>query len=296
MSNTDYYDILGVDRKASPEEIKKAYRKLAVQYHPDKNPGNAEAEATFKKISEAYAVLSDKEKRQQYDTYGSAGFQQRYSQEDIFRNFDFSDIFREFGFGGSGFGAFFSGGPRGSARFHHAPAKGRDRVYELPLTLREIAEGAQKTIGFSIQGQTEQLQVRIPKGLLPGKKIRLSGKGDPSPYGGPPGDLYIQCRLVPHSLFRHEEHDLFMDHSLRLSEAMLGTQIRVPTLDGKELEIRIAPGTQHKTRMRIPGRGLPKMQEPEKKGDLYVQILISLPRELTEEQKDLLKKLKDKGL
>lgn len=296
MSSTDYYEILGIDRKASPEEIKKAYRKLAQQYHPDKNPDNPGAEATFKKISEAYAVLSDREKRQQYDTYGSAGFQQRYTQEDIFRNFDFSDIFREFGFGGSGFTSFFGTGGRGGGRFHHAPVKGRDRIYELPLTLRDMAEGAQKTISFSLQGKNEQLQVRIPKGMLPGKKIRLSGKGDPSPNGGPPGDLYIQASLIPDPVFRNEEHDLFLDRTLRLSEAILGTQIRIPTLEGKELELKIAPATQHKTRMRIPGRGLPHMQNSEKKGDLYVQILVSLPKELNSEQLRLLEKLKEAGL
>ncbi|TWI72474.1 curved DNA-binding protein [Desulfobotulus alkaliphilus] len=296
MGNSDYYKILGVDRKASTEEIKKAYRKLAVKHHPDKNPDDPGAEATFKKISEAYAVLSDPEKRQQYDMYGSAGFQQRYSQEDIFRNFDFSDIFREFGFGGSGFTSFFGGTRNGGARFHHAPVKGQDRVYQLPLTLREMAEGARKTISFSIQGQNEQLQVRIPKGMLPGKKIRLAGKGNPSPGGGPPGDLYIQASLIPDPVFRHEGQDLFIDHPIGLTDVLLGTRIRVPTLEGKELEISVSPGTQHKTRMRIPNRGLPKMQNPDQRGDLYINILVSMPRDLSSEQKELIRKLKNTGL
>ncbi|TYT76209.1 DnaJ C-terminal domain-containing protein [Desulfobotulus mexicanus] len=296
MGNTDYYKILGVDRKASTEEIKKAYRKLAVKHHPDKNPDDPGAEATFKKISEAYAVLSDPEKRQQYDMYGSAGFQQRYSQEDIFRNFDFSDVFREFGFGGSGFTSFFGSGRNGGTRFHHTPAKGQDRVYQLPLTLREMAEGAQKTLSFSIQGKNEQLQVRIPKGMLPGKKIRLTGKGNPSPTGGPPGDLYIQSSLIPDPVFRHEDQDLFIDHHIGLTDVLLGTRIRVPTLDGKELEINISPGTQHKTRMRIPNRGLPQMQNPDQKGDLYINIIVRMPKELSSEQKELIIKLKDTGL
>ncbi|MCW7754724.1 J domain-containing protein [Desulfobotulus sp. H1] len=297
MSHTDYYTLLGVDRRASADEIKKAYRRLAVKHHPDKNPNDPGAEATFKKISEAYAVLSDPEKRQQYDMYGSTGFQQRYSQEDIFRNFDFSDIFREFGFGGSGFSSFFGNNSRkGSSRFHQAPAKGQDRIYRLPLTLREIAEGTQKTLSFSIQDKNEQLQVRIPKGMLPGKKIRLAGKGDPAGFGGEPGDLYIQASLVPDPIFRHEGQDLYMDHSIRLTEALLGTRIRVPTLDGSELEVNIAPGTPHKTRMRIPGRGLPVMQRPQEKGDLFINVFIDMPKTLSAEQKNLVENLKDTGI
>lgn len=295
MGNKDYYEILGVDKKASQEEIKKAYRKLAQKYHPDKNPDNPEAEETFKGISEAYAVLSDPEKREQYDTYGAEGFRQQYSQEDIFRNFDFSDIFREFGFGDFGFGR--GGRSRGSSfRFHTTPVKGQDRLYELPLTLKEMAEGGQKTISIPVQGKTEQIQVRIPKGLLPGKKIRLTGKGDHSGSGGPPGDLYIQSRLIPDPVFSHKDLDLYVDRTISLSDALLGTRIEVPTIEGGKLSLNVAPGTQHKTKMRIPNRGLPNMQQPEKRGNLYVQILINMPKTLTDDQKDLIGKLQEAGL
>lgn len=300
MGSKDYYEILGVNKKASQEDIKKAYRKLAVKYHPDKNPDNPEAEATFKGISEAYAVLSDPEKREQYDTYGAEGFSRQYSQEDIFKNFDFSDIFREFGFGDFGFGGSFgrSGGRSGgsSFRFQSAPRKGQDRLYELPLTLKEIVEGSQKTISIPVQGKTEQIQVRIPKGLLPGKKIRLTGKGEPGVHSGPPGDLYIQSRLVPDPVFHHKDLDLFVDRSISLTEAILGTKIEVPTLEGGKLSMNVAPGTLHKTKMRIPDRGIPNMQQPEKRGNLYVQILVDMPKTLTENQKELIEQLQKTGL
>lgn len=295
MGSKDYYEILGVNKKASQEDIKKAYRKLAQKYHPDKNPDNPAAEETFKGISEAYAVLSDPEKREQYDTYGAEGFRQQYSQEDIFRNFDFSDIFREFGFGDFG-GSFGGRTGRTSFRFQSPPRKGQDRLYELPLSLKEMAEGSQKTISVPVQGKTEQIQVRIPKGLLPGKKIRLTGKGDPGANSGPPGDLYIQSRLIPDPVFRHKDLDLYVDRSIPLTEALLGTRIEVPTLEGGKLSMNVAPGTQHKTKMRIPDRGLPNMQQPEKRGNLYVQILVDMPKNLDGDQKKLVEQLRETGL
>ena len=198
MPETDYYKILGVNKNASDEELKKAYRKLAMKYHPDHTKGDKNAEEKFKKISEAYAVLSDKEKRKQYDTFGSTGFQQRYSQEDIFRGFDFGDIFREFGFGGAG--PFGGGGMKfsfgsespfgGSQRQQQAQTKGSDLVYELPLTLQEVATGTSKTVSFQHQGRSEKITVKIPKGMISGKKLRVAGKGESSPYGGARGDLY----------------------------------------------------------------------------------------------------------
>ena len=159
----DYYKLLGVEKSASSADIKKAYRKLAMKYHPDHAKGDKSAEDKFKKISEAYAVLSDPEKRKQYDTYGSADFQQRFSQEDIFRNFDFGDIFREFGFGGrgaatgdGGFRFSFGGGgsPFGGRRAQQAVPKGSDLIYEMPLTLQEVANGANKTVSFQHQGRS----------------------------------------------------------------------------------------------------------------------------------------------
>lgn len=305
MSDNDYYKILGVDRSASDSEIKKAYRKLAMKYHPDHTKGDKTAEEKFKKVSEAYAVLSDKEKRQQYDTFGSTGFHQRYTQEDIFRGFDFSDILREFGFGGAGR----PGGGRDSFRFSFgddspyggragqqaARQKGSDLVYELPLTLEEVAEGSSKTISLQHQGHPEKLTVKIPMGMIAGKKIRLAGKGDSGPFGGPPGDLYIQAKVLGHPVYEIEGYDLYVNREIRLSEALLGTSISIPTLDKKELSLKIPPGTKHKTKMRLSGHGLPHMNE-KSRGDLYVNVHVNTPRKLSEKQKKLVEQLADTGM
>jgi curved DNA-binding protein len=301
----DYYKVLGVQKIASEEEIKKAYRKLAMKYHPDHTKGDKSAEEKFKKISEAYAVLSDKEKRKEYDTFGSEGFRQRFSQEDIFRGFDFGDIFREFGFGGDNFSNVGGGGRRfsfgtgspfnfGGAQ-QHSQAKGSDLVYELPLTLREIATGTSKAIAFQHQGRSENLTVKIPKGLIAGKKLRLAGKGNPSPYGGPAGDLYIKSKVLNDLVFSSENYDLYIDRELKLSEAILGTTVSVPTIDDKQLSLKIPPGTKQGTKMRLSGHGLPDMKN-NKKGDLYVRVYVTIPQNLNKEQKKIVDKLAAVGL
>ncbi|MFO7646108.1 MAG: J domain-containing protein [Desulfosarcina sp.] len=294
MSQKDYYKVLGVSKSATGAEIKTAYRKLAMKYHPDHSKGDKNAEEMFKTISEAYAVLSDKEKRQQYDTFGSDGFHQRYSQEDIFRNVDLGDILREFGFGGKGM-RFSFGGPLGGHQRRPAPVKGSDLVYELPLTLREVASGANKTVTFQHQGRNENISVTIPPGMITGKKLRLAGKGEQSGYGGPAGDLYIQSRVIPDSVFTAEEHDLNTTVTIRLSESLLGTQVAVPTIEGGELSLKIPPGTRHKTRMRLAGHGLPKMKGSTR-GDLYVTVLLDIPSKLNPEQKRLVKKMAAVGM
>jgi curved DNA-binding protein len=295
----DYYKLLGVEKGASQGEIKKAYRKLAMKYHPDHTKGDKAAEEKFKKISEAYAVLSDKEKRKEYDTFGAEGFRQRFSQEDIFRGFDFGDVFREFGFGGGRGGMRFNfggGSPFGShARQQQARMKGSDLVYELPLTLKEVANGTSKTVSLQHQGYSEKVTVKIPKGLISGKKLRLAGKGSPSPLGGPPGDLFIRAKVLNDPLYRAEKYDLHMNQELKLSEAVLGTHISVPTLDAKQLSLKIPPGTKPGTKMRMSGHGLPHMKG-NKKGDLYVKIQVKLPRQLTDEQKKLIEQLAETGL
>ena len=300
----DYYDILGVKKNASAEEIKKAYRKLALKYHPDHAKGDKASEEKFKKISEAYAVLSDKDKRKQYDTFGSEGFSQRFSQEDIFRGFDFSDILREFGIGGRGGGVRFSfgsgspygsGSPFGNFGGQQQQVKGSDLVYELPLTLKEVITGTRKTVSFDHKGQSEKITVKIPKGMITGKKLRLTGKGEASPYGGPAGDLFIQSKLIGDPVFSIENINLVTNRDIKLSEALLGTTLSIPTPDGKELNLKIPPGTRHGTKMRLAGNGLPDMQSG-MRGDLYVRIHILIPKELNSEQKNLIHQLAATGL
>lgn len=303
----DYYKILGVNKNASDDEIKKVYRKLAMKYHPDHTKGDKASEEKFKQISEAYAVLSDKEKRQQYDTFGSAGFHQRYSQEDIFKGFDFSNIFKDLGFGGANFFNFDLGGRGGGNRFSFggpfgsgtkqrpSQAKGSDLVYELPLTLRDVATGTSKTINFNHKGRTENLTVKIPKGMITGKKLRLTGKGEVSPHGGPPGDLFIQSKVLDDPIYSLDGHDLHIDREIKLTQALLGTSISVPTIEGRELSLKIPPGTKHKTKMRLPGHGIPHMQSSTK-GNLYVCIQINMPTHLSEDQRNLVNQLAETGL
>ncbi len=307
MADTDYYKILGVNKEASDSEIKKAYRKMAMKYHPDHTKGDKSAEEKFKQISEAYAVLSDGEKRKQYDTFGSTDFHQRFSQEDIFRSFDFGSIFKEFGFGGGGSDSFFSGN-KGGVRFsfgNESPfgagarrprrMKGSDLVYEIPITLQETAEGTEKTVSLQHGAKPEKISVKIPVGMIGGKKIRLAGKGEPGRSGGPPGDLYITSRILPDRLFTSEEYDLFLTQEIKLSEAMLGTSLSIPTIKGKELSLKIPPGTKHKTKMRLAGHGLPHMMG-KAKGDLFVNVHVKMPKKLTGKQKELVGKLADAGL
>lgn len=299
MAETDYYKLLGITKNASDEEIKKAYRKLAMKYHPDHAAGDKASEEKFKQISEAYAVLSDKEKRQQYDTFGSAGFKQRYSQEDIFKNFDIGDILREFGFGGGAFGgrgtSFSFGGMPFGGQPQQKQMKGGDLIYEMPLTLQEVSTGTTKTVAFQHGGQTENLTVKIPKGMLTGKKLRISGKGQPSPYGGPPGDLFIKANVQKDPVFDLEGQDLVIHKQIRLSEALLGTQLNIPTLDDNSISLKIPPGTRHKTRMRLAGKGLPKMNSSEV-GNLYVVIEVAMPKKLSSKQKKLLEQLAETGI
>lgn len=305
MPESDYYKTLGVSKNASDEEIKKAYRKLAMKYHPDHTKGDKKAEERFKQISEAYAVLSDKKKRNQYDTFGSSGFQQRYSQEDIFKGFDFSTIFKEFGFGNADFSSKRGGGMRfafgngspfgGRARRQQAQTRGSDLIYELPLTIREIATGTSKTITLRHQGRSENITVKIPEGMITGKKLRLAGKGEQCPYGGPPGDLYIQSKLLDDPVYSVKGYNLYINRDIKLTQALLGAKIYVPTIDGKRLSLKIPAGTRHKTKMRLSGHGLSNMQS-KAKGDLYVIIHVNMPKDLTLKQKSLIEQLAETGL
>jgi curved DNA-binding protein len=305
MATRDYYEILGVNKSASDEEIKRAYRKLAMKYHPDKNPNKKDAEERFKEINEAYAVLSDKEKRKQYETFGKEGFHQRFTQEDIFRGFDFDDIlsglfggrgrreFRYGGRGGSDFGDLFTG--QGTYQdMSRRPQKGEDILYELSISLEEAVLGGEKRISYRKNGKVEEVSVRIPKGIETGKKLRLSGKGMEGRKGGPSGDLYLQISVREHPIFIREGDDLIMEKEVSFSEAALGTMIEVPTLEGTK-KVKIPPGTQSHTKMRLKGLGIPHFQK-EGRGDEYVKVIVRVPKRVNDKSKKLIEELAREGM
>jgi curved DNA-binding protein len=314
----DYYQVLGVEKKASADEIKKAYRKLALKWHPDKNPNNKSAEEKFKKISEAYAVLSDTEKRQQYDQFGSADqYRQQYSQEDIFRNFDINEILRGFGFeggrgggrttfrtsrrGGGGarddyddpFAGLFGGG--GRQQYENMPQKGQDAEYNLSISLEESVFGADKKISFQLENRIEDINVKIPAGISSGKKLRLPGKGLSGVSGGPSGDLYLNINVLPHPIYSRDGNDLYIEKTIKFTQAALGTTIEVPTLDGSVKRLKLSPGTQNNTKIRMKGYGVPGLKGASK-GDQYVKINVEVPKKLTDKQIKIVQQLAADGI
>lgn len=294
MAQTEYYKTLGVSKNATADEIKKAFRKLAVKYHPDRNAGDKNAEEKFKEINEAYAVLSDPKKKEQYDTFGSSGFHQQYSQEDIFRGFDFGGTFKDMGMGGGEdiFSRIFSGAGRGG--FRAAPAQGQDHEMQLSVQFREAVEGVEKLIAFLRNGVREELKVKIPAGVENGSKIRISGKGGAGDRGGHPGDLYLIITVMPDPVFIRDGGDLFVERAISFSTACLGTSLDVPTLEGDK-RIKVPAGIQPGTKIRLKGCGV-KQLGSNTKGDLYVKIAIHIPTVLTEDQKKLVEQLSAKGL
>jgi curved DNA-binding protein len=303
MAQTDYYKALGVEKGASADDIKKAFRKLAVKYHPDRNPDNKGAEDKFKEINEAYAVLSDPKKKEQYDTFGSSGFHQQYSQEDIFKGFDFGGAYKDMGGGVGGgntedlFSRLFGGGfGRGGGRggFRGAPQKGGDHEMEITVSFRDAAQGAEKQIAFRRNGQREELKIKIPAGVDNGSKIRISGKGAQGEGGGSAGDLYIIIHVQPDPVFSRDGGDLFVDRSISFTAACLGVSLDVPTLEGDK-RIKVPAGIQPGTKIRLKGCGV-KSIGSNAKGDLYVKIGIHVPEALNAEQKKLVEALAAKGL
>lgn len=316
----DYYDILGVKKGAAEAEVKKAYRALALKFHPDRNPGDKKAEEQFKKISEAYAVLSDPEKKKQYDTYGSQDFSQRYSSEDIFRGADFSSIFEEMNLGGGGggdifsriFGGAFGGGGGGRAggnpfggmgggrgRGHgggQADAKGQDVEYPLTISFDTSYHGGEEDISFRLSDGTKRdMSVKIPAGIRDNAKLRISGKGMPSPYGGPAGDLYVMISIRPDRTYTRVGDDLEVALQLKITEALLGASKEVKSLDGVK-KVKVPAGVKAGTKIRLKSLGMPVQGQKGVRGDLFAVVDIEIPAKLNAKQQEAVTELQELGL
>jgi len=295
MADKDYYQVLGVKKGASVDEIKKAYRKLAVKYHPDKNPGDKRAEDKFKEINEAYAVLSDPTKKAQYDRFGSAGFHQRYTEEDIFRGFDVGDIFKDMGFGTEDiFSRIFGGGFQAGGRYRPRKQRGEDYHMDLHISFRDAATGGEKRVSFLRDGIREDLSVKIPAGIENDAKLRIQGKGAQGIDGGPPGDLFLTIKVAGDPVFTREGDDIVVERVIRFSEAALGTSLEVPTLEGSK-RIKVPAGIQPGTKIRLKGFGFPRMGKSSR-GDLFVRINVKVPEQISPSQRKLLEELAESGI
>ena len=311
----DYYQLLGVSKGATKDEIKKAYKKLAMKYHPDKNKGDKQAEEKFKKINEAYAVLSDDSKRKQYDNFGAEGFSNRYSQEDIFKGFDFGNIFEEFGLGGDLFSTIFGGGkarPGKSSGFSfnmggnpfggqaqpgfgsQRQAASLDREVELRLSFEEAIVGGKKSISLNTGTGIDRIIISVPPGIEEGKKLKVRGKGNADPLTGRRGDLFCKVSISAHPEFKRDGNDLILEKEVKLSELVLGGKVDVQTLDNARIELKIPPMTKNNSFLRIKGKGVANAKGIP--GNLLVKLIIKLPSSLTKEQKELFQKLADTGL
>jgi molecular chaperone DnaJ len=313
MSKKDFYSVLGVTRGASPEEIKKAYRKLAMQYHPDKNQGDKKSEEKFKELSEAYDVLSDTKKREAYDQFGHAGAQgfggsggNPYGPGGPFGGGAGGGFggFRSGGAGANGadpfqdifgdvFGDIFGGrgGPTGGRQ--RRPSRGADLRYSLGVSLEEAALGTEKNISYMRQNggreEARKLNVNVPAGVKDGQRLKLAGEGDIPTQGGAPGDLFVIVNLEEHALFKREENDILIDVPVAYTDAILGTQIEIPTLTGKAM-IKVPPGTHSGQVLRLKGKGFPKLGGFGQ-GDMLVRILVDTPAKVSNKQKELIEEL-----
>jgi molecular chaperone DnaJ len=358
VSKRDYYEVLEIEKNSSPDEIKKAYRKLAIKYHPDRNQNSTDAEHKFKEATEAYEVLSDEQKKQAYDQYGFAGVDNMGGPgfnasafsgfEDIFGG-DFSSIFDSF-FGGSG-----GGGGRGGRR---GPARGSDLRYDMEVEFKDAVYGdkvdveyyrqqscdvchgsgasagtgsktcptcggagqVRRSSGFfsvaqpcstchgegniienpctSCRGkgvikEKQKLKVTIPAGIAPGKRIRLDSQGDAGPKGGSAGDLYVYIHIKDHDYFEREGYDLYCVLPISISQAALGSDVFVRTLDDKKIKLKVAPGTQSGKMLRIRNEGVPVLHGSGRKGDMYVKLQVQIPKKLNGKQKEILKQFSE---
>ncbi len=268
----DFYQVLGVSRNSSDADLKKAYRKLSRENHPDSKPNDKAAAEKFKQVQEAYTVLSDSEKRQKYDRFGHAAFQGggRGGGSPFGGGFDFGDLF-----GG--------GGGRRAARAR----KGQDVETTIDVPFNTAAEGGSYSLTVNTAGKPEQITARIPAGVDSGSVIRLSGQGHPGMGGGPNGDLMVKIRVAPHPYFRRDAANLLVDVPISLTEAALGAKVDVPTLSEGLVTVTVPPGSASGTRLRLRGKGIinRKTNEP---GDLYAIIQIVVPKELDDRSRELL--------
>jgi molecular chaperone DnaJ len=360
MAKRDYYEVLGVNKGASKDEIKKAYRKLAIQHHPDRNPGVKEAEERFKEATEAYEVLADDRKRAAYDQYGFAGLNGMGSPSaqdfsTIFK--DFEDIFGDF----SGFFDSFFGGGRSRTRRSASRGfgqRGSDLRYDLEISFLDAAFGTKKDItyarlepcevckgtgsdkgsgrrlcptcggsgqvrrnsgffsiastcptcggegeiidrpctdcrGSGVIRRNRTIKVTIPPGIDDGKRLALSGQGDAGANGGQAGDLYVFIRVKPHEFFERDGTDAYCAVPISITQASLGSEIVVPTLDEKSVRVTIPPGTQNGRMLRLKGEGLPDLHNPSRRGDLYIRLFVKIPTKLTSRGKELLRQFAD---
>ncbi|MFT3907806.1 MAG: J domain-containing protein [Ferruginibacter sp.] len=288
MEFIDYYKVLGVEKNADAEQIKKAFRKLARKYHPDVNPNDKEANKKFQQINEANEVLSDPEKRKKYDLYGKdwehgaqqqAYNAQRQSQGFGGQSYDFSGDFDE-----GGFSDFFSslfGGRRNQAKF-----RGQDVNATLDLNLSNVFHTYQQT--FAINGKN--IRITIPAGVENGQQIKLKGHGNPGANGGPNGDLYLTFQLTNNTPFKRMKNDLYLSQEIDLYTAVLGGDVTIDTMHGK-LKLKVKPETQNNTKIRVKGKGMPVYKSEGNFGDLYVTYTVKLPQNLTEKQKQLFTEL-----
>ncbi|NDJ87514.1 MAG: DnaJ domain-containing protein [Chloroflexi bacterium] len=310
MEFKDYYQALGVSRTADQKEIKKAFRSLARQYHPDANPGDAQAADRFKEINEAYEVLSDPEKRAKYDQFGKewqqyqhaggagfdwtnwaqatgaggpeGGYRRTYTRVE-----NLEDLFG----GGSGFSDFFEtlfgmGGRPGAGEGFQAQQRGRDIEQPVRVTLSEAYHGTTRSLNGG------KPQVKIPAGVKTGSRIRIAGEGQPGINGGPSGDLYLVVDVAPDQRFERNGDNLYTEFELPLYTALLGGTATVTTLDGV-VQLNIPPETQNGARFRLREKGMPRLKNPRQRGDLYASAAIRLPTNLSTEERELIKQLKD---